>query len=266
MPAATRWPASLRARTRPARSPTTSAQGLARAAGRLRHRQQRERLRARRDHTGRVERRHAVRRPAGRRRAVGHRHDVPATAPPTSRSTGDVTITFSEPVDVAADAFTHLVLGQRRPRRHRSPAARPPSRSTRTADFARDETCTVTVSAAGVTDQDADDPPNTLAGDFTFSFSTLGLAGLRIHDIQAAQHISPHDERLRGRRAGRRDRGPRQRLLLPGPDGRTADPETSEGIFVFTGSARGQAGGRPGDHGHRPRRRVPARRRGHART
>ena len=31
----------------------------------------------------------------------------------------------------------------------------------------------MTVTAAGVTDQDADDPPNTMAADYVFSFQTI---------------------------------------------------------------------------------------------
>ena len=103
-------------------------------------------------------------------------------------------------------------------------------------DFARNEICTVTVSAAGVTDQDAADPPNNMAADFSFSFSTLGLADLRIHDIQAAQHLSPHDDDfvvdVPGVVTAVRSNG--FYYQDPQPDG---DPKTSEGLFVFRGSA-----------------------------
>ena len=165
---------------------------------------------------------------------------------------GDVTITFSEPVDVAAGAVTIACSDSGA---HPATLSGGPTTFTLNpdADFARNETCTVTVSAAGVTDQDTDDPPNNPAGDFTFSFSTLGLAGLRIHDIQAAQHISPHDGDF----------------VVDVPGIVTAvrsngfyyqDPMADSGPGDVRGHLRvhrvggGQAGGRPGDHGHRPRR------------
>ena len=40
------------------------------------------------------------------------------------------------------------------------------------ADFASSETCTVTVVAANVTDQDTADPPDTMAADHVFDFTT----------------------------------------------------------------------------------------------
>lgn len=43
-------------------------------------------------------------------------------------------------------------------------------------DFTDNETVTVTVFAANVTDQDANDPPDNMAADYTFSFSTLAVA------------------------------------------------------------------------------------------
>ena len=265
MPAATRWPASLRARTRPADG-----------------RQQRRRGRWRAlpdgcdtDNNANDFERAAitpgasnggtrVRRPAGRRRAVRHRHDVPATAPPTSRSPA-TSRSRSASRSTSPPARSRIACSDSGA--HPATLSGGPTTFTLNpdADFARNETCTVTVSAAGVTDQDADDPPNNLAGDFTFSFSTLGLAGLRIHDIQAAQHISPHDGDFVVGVPGIVTAGPWQRLLLPGPDGGQG-PGDVRGHLRVHRVGGGQAGGRPGDHGHRPRRRVPARRRGQRRT
>ena len=51
------------------------------------------------------------------------------------------------------------------------------------SDFAFDETCTVTITAAQVSDQDALDPPDTMAADHTFSFDTEA-APLGIHEVQ----------------------------------------------------------------------------------
>ena len=40
------------------------------------------------------------------------------------------------------------------------------------ADFVPNESCTVTVVAANVTDQDTDDPPDTMTANYVFSFTT----------------------------------------------------------------------------------------------
>ena len=57
-------------------------------------------------------------------------------------------------------------------------------------DFAVGETCTVTVDDQGVTDVDTVDPPDTMAADLTFSFTTVGISA-RIYQIQGAAHVSP---------------------------------------------------------------------------
>ena len=44
------------------------------------------------------------------------------------------------------------------------------------ADFANGEVCTVTVFAAQVTDQDSGDPPDNMAANFVFSFTTIDVA------------------------------------------------------------------------------------------
>jgi predicted extracellular nuclease len=58
-----------------------------------------------------------------------------------------------------------------------------------TTDFVTNETCTVTVRASGVADVDADDPPDNMAADHSFSFSTLGIPAT-IMQIQGADHVS----------------------------------------------------------------------------
>jgi len=52
------------------------------------------------------------------------------------------------------------------------------------SDFANGETCTVTVFAAQVTDQDANDPPNEMAANYVFSFDTVNNAW-NINEIHA---------------------------------------------------------------------------------
>jgi hypothetical protein len=43
-------------------------------------------------------------------------------------------------------------------------------------DFAFNETCTVTVFAAQVTDQDSADPPDNMTANFVFSYTTIDAA------------------------------------------------------------------------------------------
>ena len=84
----------------------------------------------------------------------------------------DVSFTFSEPVDMmgtwyaiecgTSGAHTGTVTGG------------PTTYSVDPAiDFAVGESCTVTIHAAGVTDQDADDPPDTMATDTGFGFAIV---------------------------------------------------------------------------------------------
>jgi hypothetical protein len=87
----------------------------------------------------------------------------------------NVVLTFSEPVSVSGDwfALACTVSGVRTP----SSASVTVSGNVYTldpaSDFANGETCTLTVVAALVSDQDSNDPPDTLAADFVASFTTV---------------------------------------------------------------------------------------------
>ena len=146
----------------------------------------------------------------------------------------NVEITFSEDVTTSGNWFSidcattgvHAATASGGPRTYTLDAA---------TDFGENETCTVTITGSHVSDTDTDDPPDTMAADHTWSFSTPAPT-LRIHEIQGAGHLSPY--------AGERT------SFVPGvvvvvrnngfwmqdaqPDG---DPATSEGIFVFTSTA-----------------------------
>src|SRR5262249_21769733 len=100
-------------------------------------------------------------------------------------------------------------------------------------DFAPNETCTVTVLAAQVSDVDAHDPPDGLTGDYSFSFTT---SALRIHDLQGAGQLSPYNgQTVSGIPGVVTALGARGFYMQdPEPD---ADEATSEGIFVFTSVA-----------------------------
>ena len=101
----------------------------------------------------------------------------------------NVSITFSEPVDVAGSWFS---IGCTTSGSHTATASGGPETFTLDpdTDFERSESCTVTVFASQVADQDADDPPDTMAGNHTFSFSTVGIPAT-IMQIQGAGHVSP---------------------------------------------------------------------------
>jgi predicted extracellular nuclease len=147
----------------------------------------------------------------------------------------DVTLEFSEPVSVAPDAVSVECSTSGG---HEGTLDGGPETFTfdPNDDFVRNDDCTVTVAAAGVTDADGDDPPDAMAAAFTSSFSTPGLAGLRIHDIQGAAHISPFNGDLvadvPGVVTAVRSNG--FYFQDTAPDG---DEKTSEGLFVFRGSA-----------------------------
>ena len=143
-------------------------------------------------------------------------------------------MTFSEPV-TATGAFSLECGG--------SPIAATVSSSsdqtTYTVDPATDlprSRCRLTVDDASVHDVDLDDPPDTMASDAVITFFVAGIGGLRIHDIQGRQHRSPYDLRTVVGVPGVVTAVSFNGFWMqdPQPDG---DRRTSEGIFVFTGSA-----------------------------
>ncbi|HEX9269742.1 MAG TPA: PKD domain-containing protein [Candidatus Limnocylindria bacterium] len=146
----------------------------------------------------------------------------------------NVTITFSEAVNVSG---TWFAIGCGGSGAHTAAVSGGPVTFTLdpSADFASGESCTVTVLAAGVTDQDALDPPDQMAANVAWTFTTVAPS-LRIHAIQGAAHTSPVAGQavadVPGLVTAKRSNG--FYLQDPSPD---ADDATSEGIFVFTSSA-----------------------------
>ena len=162
---------------------------------------------------------------------------VSSTTPANSASDvpvgSSIAITFSEPVDVH-DSWFSVTCGTSGS--HAAAVTGGPTTFTLdpTTDFVQGENCSVTVVGANVTDQDANDPPDTMAADFTFSFAAE-TAATPIHDVQGAAHISPFTGQIvkvLGIVTARTTNG--FWMQDPNPD---ADPATSEGIFVFTSSA-----------------------------
>src|SRR5262245_10996253 len=101
------------------------------------------------------------------------------------------------------------------------------------ANFVPGETCAVMIFAGQVRDTDAGDPPDTLAGNYSFGFSTTAL---RIHDLQGAGHVSPFNGQTVAGISGVVTAVAAQGFYMqdPAPD---ADDATSEGTFVFTSVA-----------------------------
>lgn len=163
---------------------------------------------------------------------------VSGTSPASGASSvalnANITITFSEAVVVGASwyAISCGISGS-----HAATASGGPTEFSLdpTTDFVGSETCTVTVFAAQVVDQDTNDPPDNMAANYIFSFSTIAPA-TRIHTIQGASHRSPLAGTLvlnvPGIVTAVRSNG--FFIQDPAPD---ADPATSEAIFVFTNSA-----------------------------
>jgi hypothetical protein len=166
--------------------------------------------------------------------------DAPSVAATTpTNGTSDVpvgsnlSITFSEPVDVSGSWYS-ISCGTSGT--HTAVVSGGPTIFTfdPDSDFAQNETCTVTVSAGGVSDQDTNDPPDSMAADYVFSFTTE-TPPVAIHAVQGAAHISPLSGqvvKVLGTVTARSTNG--FWIQGPSPD---ADPATSEGIFVFTSAA-----------------------------
>ncbi len=143
------------------------------------------------------------------------------------------TVTFSEPVDVTSMAFAVTCVSSGE---HALSVSGGPSTFTLdpATDFSAGESCTLTVRAAQVSDQDAIDPPDQPVANYTASFSIVA-APSRIHDVQGATHRSPMaglQVSVEGIVTAVRSNG--FYLEDPLPD---ADPATSEGILVFTSTA-----------------------------
>jgi uncharacterized protein len=150
--------------------------------------------------------------------------DVPTTA--------DITVSFSEPVVAAAGWYSISCTSSGT---HTATQSGGPQSYTLNpdADFVLSENCSVTVDASKITDVDTDDPPDQMAANDVFSFTTsLPLA--QISEVQGAGHLSPfagQSRKVEGVVIA--ERFSNVWLQDPTPD---ANPATSEGILVFGSS------------------------------
>ncbi len=180
---------------------------------------------------------------------------VAAVTPPNSATNvalnSNAVITFTEAVAVTGDWFT-LACG--------SSGTRTPSASNITVsggptvftldpdtDFSAGETCTLTVFAANVTDQDGDDPPDTMTANFSSNFSTVAplpaictdSSPTPISAVQGTTSSSPLSGTVvtvRGVVVGDFETISHLQgfyIQSETPDG---TPLTSEGLFVFNGA------------------------------
>ena len=168
---------------------------------------------------------------------------TPAAGAVGVRRGANIQLVFTEPVDVAGAWFT---IDCATSGSHTATASGGPVTFTLDpdGDFAFDETCTVTILAANVTDQDADDPPDNMAANHVFSFQTeelltCGDPATGIHAVQGSGTSTP----LAGQRVTIEGVVVGDYQLQPSEFGgfylqeedahADGDPATSEGIFVF---------------------------------
>ena len=144
----------------------------------------------------------------------------------------NITINFSEPVAAAGGWYSIACATSGA---HTATQSSGPQSYTLNpdVDFAEGETCTVTVDASKVTDTDSDDPPDQMAANHVFSFTT-SLPLLQIGQVQGAGHFSPFTGQLvKVEGVVIAERGSNTWIQDASPD---ADLATSEALLVF-GSA-----------------------------
>jgi len=150
-----------------------------------------------------------------------------------------LTVTFSEPVTLADGSVSLSCAGATQPV---TVSGGPTSYTVDPAsDLPTAASCAATVAAGGVTDQDSEDPPDSMAADYTWSFSTAGVCGDRatlISAVQGSGLTSPMvGQTVEVEGVVVADRTPSNRLrgyfLQEEDSDADADPATSEGVFVF---------------------------------
>ncbi len=153
----------------------------------------------------------------------------------------NIELTFSEPVNISSDWFTLRCMTSGA---HSATVSGGPTTFTLNpdVDFVINEGCTVTVLAANVSDQDSIDPPDTLATDFAFSFTTpisCTAPFTSIGQIQGAGNAAAITGAVTTQGVVVSDNeGPSPTLrgfYLQDVTG-DGNPETSDGIFVFNGN------------------------------
>lgn len=153
----------------------------------------------------------------------------------------NVAVTFSEPVDATGTWFdiTCDISGS-----HTASVSGGPTSFTLDpdADFAQLELCTVTLLASQVADQDTGDPPDNLAADHVVTFKTGPECEESFTPIYAIQGSGPNAAitgivTTQGVVVGDYEGSTGLSGFYLQDEAGDADATTSDGIFVFTGSA-----------------------------
>lgn len=175
---------------------------------------------------------------------TGGGDDAPSVSSttPTSGASGvlisaDLLVNFSEAVDASGSWFdiSCATSGS-----HNAVVTGGPQNFTLNpdADFSYGETCTATIFAAQVTDQDSDDPPDNMAADYSWNFSAENLVSVSfIHDIQGSADTSPLSGSvvsIDGIVVGDFQDTVSGFFVQEEDAQADADPLTSEGIFVYS--------------------------------
>ncbi|MDZ7291332.1 MAG: Ig-like domain-containing protein [candidate division KSB1 bacterium] len=148
----------------------------------------------------------------------------------------NITITFSEAVNVSGSWFS---ISGSSSGSHTATASGGSVTFTLDpdVDFSDNESVTVTVFAANITDQDDNDPPDTMATDYTFKFATPSHIIHEIFEIQGSGLASPFANQTITTENNVVTAVSANGFFIQTPAARSDnDPQTSDGIFVFTGS------------------------------
>jgi predicted extracellular nuclease len=173
---------------------------------------------------------------------------VTGTTPGTNATNvalnANITINFSEPVNATGSWFT-IQCGNSSS--HTATVSGGPQNFTLDPDsnFAGNETCTVTVIASQVEDQDGDDPPNNMAGNHSWSFTTTApnpcdSSYTPIPEIQGNGNATPKAGQTvttRGVVVGDFQGSTGLSGFYMQDAAGDGDPTTSDGIFIFSNLA-----------------------------
>ncbi len=173
---------------------------------------------------------------------------VPANGATSVALDTSLAVTFSEPVNVAGDwfALSCSVSGARGTAEITVSGGPTTFTLDPIVNFVNDETCSLTVFAAGVTDQDSNDPPDSPAADFAAGFATVpanvcAAPDVTIGSVQGATNVAPAAGTVvtvQGVVVGDYE-GTTTTSNIRGffvQDSGDGDAATSDGIFVFNGN------------------------------
>jgi Predicted extracellular nuclease len=167
---------------------------------------------------------------------------VPADGASSVPYATNITVTFSEPVNVTGAWFT---LSCSSSGSHTAAVTGGPTTFTLNldTDLVTDDGCTLTVLASSVSDQDSEDPPDTMAADVAAVFSTGSTCTLPftpIYDIQGSGAVAAiiGSVATQGVVVGDYEgASPALRGFYLQDASGDGDPATSDGIFVFNGGS-----------------------------